>query len=503
MDFLETFLRDNLIFHYQPIFDKNKNIFCYEILSRIKYNNLIYYPLSFLDFLKNEKYQTLLKILIEKNLKFIKDNSLKCKFNINVNFFDLENDDIIDTIIETKEYFNVEFLENSFYYNYIDKLCFLKQTGITIFLDDFGSDKSITNYFDDIFFENKNIFDYIKLDKILVNRVLKEEKEKEKLKKINPTIISITASYGKTSIKNFVYQLLKDDFNAYKTPRSVNTIKGIVLDINTKLPDDSEIYITEAGARERGDIKEIVKFLENDYSILGKIGPQHIEYFKSLENIKKTKLEIFESPKLKKGFSYEEVDKDKVIVVKDKIKNIKSTLDGIEWDVEIDGKIHHFKAPILGEFNAINVTLAIFQALEFIKDIEKIKSKVLKLESVPHRLQKVEVGGKIIIDDSFNGNIEGMIKSFDLVKDFKGRKIIVTPGIVEGTKEMNEKIAKKINQVFDIAIITGETNRKVLCSNITIEKIVLKDKKNLEKVLAEITKSGDLILFSNDFPEYL
>jgi UDP-N-acetylmuramoyl-tripeptide--D-alanyl-D-alanine ligase len=330
-----------------------------------------------------------------------------------------------------------------------------------------------------------------------------KKKAKERLNKINPTIIAITASYGKTSIKNFLYQLLKDDFKTYKTPRSVNTIKGIVLDINTKLPENTRIYITEAGAREKGDIREIVKFLENEYSILGKIGPQHIEYFKSLENIKKTKLEIFESPKLKKGFSYEEVDDDKVIVIKNKIKNVKSTLDGIEWDVEIDGKIHHFKAPILGEFNAINVTLAVFNALEFIKDIEKIKSKVLKLESVPHRLQKVEVGGKIIIDDSFNGNIEGMLKSFDLVKSFKGRKIIVTPGIVEGTKEMNEKIAKKINQVFDIAIITGETNRKVLCSNITIEKIVLKDKKNLEKVLAEITKPGDLILFSNDFPEYL
>jgi UDP-N-acetylmuramoyl-tripeptide--D-alanyl-D-alanine ligase len=326
---------------------------------------------------------------------------------------------------------------------------------------------------------------------------------KEKLNKINPIIIAITASYGKTSIKNFLYQLLRDDFKTYKTPRSVNTLKGIVLDINTKLQNDTQIYITEAGARERGDIKEIVKFLENEYSILGKIGPQHLEYFKSLENIKKTKYEIFESSKLKKGFSYEEVDNDKVVVIKDKIKNIKSNLNGIEWDVEIDGKIHHFKAPILGGFNAINVTLAIFQALEFIKNIEKIKSKVLKLESVPHRLQKIEVGGKIIIDDSFNGNIEGMLKSFDLVNGHKGRKIIVTPGIIEGTKEMNEKIAKKINQVFDIAIITGEANRKVLCSNITVEKIVLKDKKNLEKVLAEITKSGDLILFSNDFPEYL
>jgi UDP-N-acetylmuramoyl-tripeptide--D-alanyl-D-alanine ligase len=329
-----------------------------------------------------------------------------------------------------------------------------------------------------------------------------KKKAKEKLKKINPTIITITASYGKTSIKNFVYQLLKDDYKTYKTPRSVNTIKGIVLDINTKLPKDTQIYVTEAGAREKGDIREIVKFLENEYSILGKIGPQHIEYFKTLDNIKKTKYEVFESPKLKKGFSYDEVDNKKVIVIKDKIKNIKSSLDGIEWDLEIDKSTYHFKSKILGDFNVINISLAIYQALEFL-DIEKIQKKVLKLESVPHRLQKIEVGGKIIIDDSFNGNIEGMLKSYDLVKEYNGRKIIVTPGIVEGNKEMNEKIAKKINEVFDIAIITGEANRNVLCNNITIEKIVLKDKRKLEKILAEVTKRGDLILFSNDLPDYL
>ncbi|WP_024788949.1 UDP-N-acetylmuramoyl-tripeptide--D-alanyl-D-alanine ligase [Lebetimonas sp. JH292] len=330
-----------------------------------------------------------------------------------------------------------------------------------------------------------------------------KRKAKEKLNKINPTIIAITASYGKTSIKNFIYQLLKDDYKTYKTPRSVNTIKGIVLDINRDLPEDTQIYIAEAGAREKGDIKEIVKFLENEYSVLGKIGPQHIEYFKTLENIKKTKFEIFESPKLKKGFSYEKIDNEKVIVIKDKIKNVKSSLNGIEWDVEINGEPQHFKSAVLGEFNALNVTLAVFVAIEFIKNIEKIKYKVLKLENVPHRLQKIEVGGKIIIDDSFNGNIEGMLSSYDLVKEFNGRKIIVTPGIVEGTKEMNEKIAKKINSVFDIAIITGEANRKTLCENLTIEKIILKNKNNLEKILSDVTKTGDLILFSNDLPEYL
>jgi len=326
---------------------------------------------------------------------------------------------------------------------------------------------------------------------------------KSKLNKINPKIITITASYGKTSIKNFVYELLKDKFKTYKTPRSVNTIKGIILDINTKFPDDTQIYVTEAGAREKGDIKEIVKFLENEYAILGKIGPQHIEYFKTLENIKNTKLEVFESPKLIKGFSYE-VPFEKAIIIKDKISNIKASLEGTEWDLEIDGEKHHFKTKILGGFNAINISLALYQAYEFIKDIEYLKHKVLNLPFIPHRLQKIEVGGKIIIDDSFNGNIEGMLESFDIVKTYNGRKVIVTPGLVEANEEMNTKIAKKIDEVFDLAIITGKINKEILYNNILkTDKVYLSDKSKLEKMLAELTKSGDLIIFSNDAPEYL
>ena len=327
---------------------------------------------------------------------------------------------------------------------------------------------------------------------------------KEKLNKINPKIITITASYGKTSIKNFVYEILKDKFKTYKTPRSVNTIKGIVLDVNTKLPDDIQIYVTEAGAREKGDIKEIVKFLENEYAILGKTGPQHIEYFKTLENIKNTKLEVFTSPKLKKGFSYDIPYNEKVEVIKNKISNVKASLNGTEWDLEIGDKKHHFKTNILGGFNCVNISLAVYQAYEFIKDVEYIKQKVLKLPYIPHRLQKIEVGGKIIIDDSFNGNIEGMLESFEIIKEYPRRKVIVTPGLVEANDELNEKIAKKIDEVFDLAIITGKINKNILCKNIiNTDKVYLADKSKLEKMLADLTKSGDLIIFSNDAPEYL
>ncbi|WP_457562350.1 Mur ligase family protein [Caminibacter pacificus] len=330
-----------------------------------------------------------------------------------------------------------------------------------------------------------------------------KKKAKEKLEKINPKIITITGSYGKTSIKNFTYQLLEEKFKVYKTPRSVNTLKGIVLDINTKLLENTEIYVTEAGARERGDIREIVKFLENHYAILGKIGPQHIEYFKTIENIEKTKLEVFDSPRLIKGFSYELPYNEKVEIIKSKIKNVNATLEKTEWDLEIENKDYHFETKILGGFNAINISLAIYQAYEFIKDISYLQSKVAKLEPIPHRLQKIQAGGKVIIDDSFNGNIEGMIESFMLIRTYPGRKIIVTPGLVEANEEMNKKIAKEINKTFDLAIITGNINKKTLCNNITIEKVSLKDKARLEKVLAELTGPGDLIIFSNDAPDYL
>ena len=120
-------------------------------------------------------------------------------------------------------------------------------------------------------------------------------------------IIAITASYGKTSIKNYLYQILKSKFNAYKTPRSVNTLAGLVLDVNRDLPDNAEIYIAEAGARMQGDIEEISNFLNQDYAILGQVGEQHIEYFKTLDNIIHTKMEILKSPKMIKAFVHESV----------------------------------------------------------------------------------------------------------------------------------------------------------------------------------------------------
>lgn len=135
---------------------------------------------------------------------------------------------------------------------------------------------------------------------------------------------------------------------------------------------------------------------------------------------------------------------------------------------------------------------------------EHLIKRVQKLEPINHRLSKITVNEKIILDDSYNGNLDGMLEAIRLSSLHKGKKIIVTPGLVESSKEANIQLAEAISEVFDLAIITGELNSKLLRKHILKpQKIVLKDKSHIEHILKTTTDSGNLILFANDAPSYI
>jgi UDP-N-acetylmuramoyl-tripeptide--D-alanyl-D-alanine ligase len=335
-----------------------------------------------------------------------------------------------------------------------------------------------------------------------------KHKAKQRLKQLNNlTTVAITASYGKTSIKNYLYQVLRKNFIVYMTPRSVNTIGGLCKDVNDDLPLDTEVYIAEAGAREKGDIEEITMFLEPEYVIIGSVGEQHIEYFKTLDNIIHTKMEILKSPKLIHGFVHDSVpilEYPTITKFPNNLYITRSDLGGIWFDIEVNGKVEHFHAPVLGSFNAINLTAVILVAHKLGMDIEEIKVALHNIKPVDHRLQLSKVNGKVILDDSFNGNLEGMLEAVKIASTYEGRKVIITPGIVESTDEANIKLAHAIDDVFDIAIITGSINQQVLNNHIRkANVIILKDKSEMEMVLLENTKMGDLILFANDAPNFI
>ena len=345
----------------------------------------------------------------------------------------------------------------------------------------------------------------------LIEKFLFKVYQKEAKKKLREMkdlqIICITGSYGKTSIKNFVAQILSAKYNVYATPRSVNTIGGILADVNNNLREDVEVYVCEAGARERGDIYTITTFLEPQTVVVGRVGEAHIEYFKTLDNIVRTKLEIMQSPRLERAYVHTSVTDEpheKVLFFGDEIKDVAATLNGTDFKLEIDGEVLELHTNVLGSFQTMNIAVAVRIAKDFGLSNQEIQKAVTKLEPVEHRLQLIKAGGKIILDDGYNGNIDGMLEAVRLCSTHEGRKVIVTPGLVESSDELNLELIDAINDVFDIVIVTGALNAELFMKNLKVQnKIMLSDKAALTEVLANQTKAGDIILFANDAPNFI
>ncbi|MDR0665292.1 MAG: UDP-N-acetylmuramoyl-tripeptide--D-alanyl-D-alanine ligase [Helicobacteraceae bacterium] len=321
-------------------------------------------------------------------------------------------------------------------------------------------------------------------------------------------VILLTASYGKTSLKHFLLDILKPRFKVYATPGNVNTDLGIAADVNNALPSDAQIYIVEAGAREIGDILTIAAMTRPHYAIIGKVGKQHIEYFKTEENVKRAKREALVSPRMRRAIVHESADvtpSESIVTLKDgQIENLEATLEGTRWDLVLNDRRVRFETPVLGGFNAVNISLAFLAARELGVSEEEIVRAAGKLANFAHRLQPIKNKYKFILDDSYNGNLEGMLSAIELCSSWKDRKVIVTPGIVESDEESNIALATKINEVFDLALITGALNADLLCSRIDRAKRKrIYDKRGLEAILAKETRSGDLILFANDAPSYV
>jgi len=81
---------------------------------------------------------------------------------------------------------------------------------------------------------------------------------------------------------------------------------------------------------------------------------------------------------------------------------------------------------------------------------------------------------------------------------------VITPGLVEVDDDLNIKVAKRVNEVFDIVVVTGDLNYTIFKEHVEAEKLLkLATKGEMETMLAEQTKTGDLILFANDAPSFV
>lgn len=356
-------------------------------------------------------------------------------------------------------------------------------------------------------------------------KIEKAAKELRHHKKVS--VIGITGSYGKSSTKEYLSQILEKKFKVLKTKGTNNTPIGIANTILYGLRKDTEILVAEMGAYKIGEIAEMCQIVNPKIGILTAVNEQHLSLFGSLQNTIKAKYELIEALP-KHGLAifngnneitrklYEETEKDKALYlclekIESKTKknaditafNIITNKYDIEFDVMINDKTVHFKTPLLGAHNVNNILPGIYVANKFGMKITDIQEAVAGLTSLPQTMiYKEGPKGATIIDDSFNANPEAVLAAMDYAKIYKGKKILVLQPMIElGGKAAKEhyRVAKEISNTCDYLFLTNRNFYKSISRGIIdgkgkCEVKVAKVGVVLDFIVHNITK-GDVIVF--------
>ncbi len=350
-----------------------------------------------------------------------------------------------------------------------------------------------------------------------------------KLKRSQVLKIGISGSFGKTTVKEILRSILSQKYRVLATPNSYNTPLGIALTVNN-LDSTHDVFIAEMGARNKGDIKEVAQMVKPMYGVLTGVNSQHLETFGTIENIKDTKFELFENLTYG-GEGFFSSDNANSLELAERFKGVKyfaGTGEGVEnlvWATNIVTDAHgttftlNIKGEepvqcatiLLGKHSIRNICLAAAVAYKIGMTAKEIAFGIIRIQSVGHRLELMPNNkGIITIDDSYNSNIDGTQAAMEVLDMFEGRKIVVTPGLVELGKEENAtnmEYGKLLAKHADNVIIVGRHNAEMILAGLLeggMKKEDIRFAKNLNRgneELNKMVKVGDVVLFENDLPD--
>ena len=345
----------------------------------------------------------------------------------------------------------------------------------------------------------------------------------------NLIVIGVTGSYGKTSVKNFLTKILERKYEVLTTAKNYNTTMGVVKTIREKLKPIHKIFICEMGATKPGDIKEICNIVKPKIGIITAVGPQHLESFKNIENIIKTKFELVDNVKKNNGMVFlnynneylakQEIEQKHITYGTNNSKlnynafNITSSSDGSTFylfDKNLNKEVQ-FKTKIIGVHNVINIAGAIAVGNYLGISLEESVMQVKKLKSVEHRLQLIYSKNFNIIDDSYNSNPVSSKSALDTLSQFEGTKIIVTPGLIElgdNEEKYNFELGKYATDVCDYIFLVNSIPTKYIfqgisSTNYNKERVffVNRPKEAMEQILNLNINDKVTILLENDLPD--
>ncbi|HCD52860.1 MAG TPA: UDP-N-acetylmuramoyl-tripeptide--D-alanyl-D-alanine ligase [Balneolaceae bacterium] len=341
-------------------------------------------------------------------------------------------------------------------------------------------------------------------------------------------VIAITGSYGKTSTKFMVRDLLKERFSVCATPGSFNTPMGICKVINNDLQSSHQILILEMGARYEGNIQELCDIARPDIAIVTNVGVAHLETFGSKEVIAREKGTLVDNltdggiailnaddPLVSKmGEGRDEITRIMVGLEQGDIQagGILYDTEGSHFNVSVGGEKQQFQTRLLGAHNVQNMLFAVGAAHHLGIRPKTMAIAAKTIEPVEHRLELKQQGELFVIDDAFNSNPVGAKNAVEILSQFNsGNRIIITPGMVELGEiefEENKKFGKAIAEAkLDLVILVGKERARPIEEGI-LEVIdapqnvkVVNSLFEANEIVKNFAKPGDVVLYENDLPD--
>jgi UDP-N-acetylmuramoyl-tripeptide--D-alanyl-D-alanine ligase len=346
------------------------------------------------------------------------------------------------------------------------------------------------------------------------------------LARVEPVVVAITGSYGKTTTKNYVSYLLAGDRSVVASPRSFNNRAGLTRTVNEHLALGTEVLVAEMGAYGPGEIAALCSWLRPDIAVITSIGPAHLERFGTLERTLEAKAEITARARV----AVLNVDDSRLYELAGRLEATHKVLrasgsdreadvavlaDGDGLELYLAGRLVEKVSLPEAAFAPIrtNAACAAAVAIELGVAAEKVAVRLGSLPAVPNRLQPYRAaGGYLVLDDTFNSNPTGARHALEVLAAAapSGRRVLVTPGMVELGRtqgEENAALAEAAGAVATDLVVVGRTNQAALVrgwrrvGSLPAARLVAQREAAVDWARAELGP-GDAVLFENDLPDH-
>jgi len=334
--------------------------------------------------------------------------------------------------------------------------------------------------------------------------------------------IAVAGSYGKTSMKELLLTVLSEGKKVAATPANKNVSVSHAYFVR-KLHGDEDIIIIEYGEGEPGDVARFARITRPTHAIITGLAPAHLDHYKTLAAAGKDIFSVTNVVPADRVYVNGESREAAAFVRKGqqiydehqalgwKVSDVRVDLDGTHFTLSKGTEHMALHSKLIGRHQVGPLAIVAALAHEFGLTQKQIQTGIAATQPFEHRMQPYRLGGAWIIDDTYNGNIEGIRAGAKLLEELPARrKIYVTPGLVDQGKDtasIHEEMGKLIASAKpDMVVLikhsaTPHIQKGLEAAGYHGELLIESDPLNFYTNLELFVAAGDLVLMQNDWPD--